>query len=347
MAEELATEVPTEEQAPAAAGQAPTLQLPPRPANGARWATAEELAAVDARAAQEAKEARNAGVMNDILAVTEPAAGVMLPGLQAVAAKLGTGLQPEAIRELEETHPASNVLGQALGYALPAAATMGLGTPEVAGVGAASRLAEALPPNLISRAGAGVAKGLGGGLLAKAAGAAAEGALVSGEQMVNEASLGDPVLNAENIVGHPDVTGKYILDHLLEGTVIGGGLGLGAGLLGAGAEKVGRAVLPLKEGQSVTDYLIGAFRERQGELAIPATAGGRTNATGVVNKKMKQVDYDQMLEMARNIEHHLRSMGSRPDAQLRSRLKKLVKKEIKDVESLSHYMERMRELYGP
>ena len=52
-------------------------------------------------------------------------------------------------------------------------------------------------------------------------------------------------------------------------------------------------------------------------------------------------------EMARNIEHHLRSMGSRPDAQLRSRLKKLVKKEIKDVESLSHYMERMRELYGP
>ena len=29
-------------------------------------------------------------------------------------------------------------------------------------------------------------------------------------------------------------------------------------------------------------------------------------------------------EMAMNIEHHLRSMGSRPDAQLRSRLKKLV-----------------------
>jgi hypothetical protein len=40
-------------------------------------------------------------------------------------------------------------------------------------------------------------------------------------------------------------------------------------------------------------------------------------------------------------------MGSRPDAELRSRLKKLVKKEIKDVESLSHYMEQMRELYGP
>lgn len=52
-------------------------------------------------------------------------------------------------------------------------------------------------------------------------------------------------------------------------------------------------------------------------------------------------------EMARNIELHLRSMGSRPDTGLRSRLKKLVKKEIKDVESLSLYMERMREQYGP
>ena len=52
-------------------------------------------------------------------------------------------------------------------------------------------------------------------------------------------------------------------------------------------------------------------------------------------------------EMARNIEHHLRSVGSRPDAELRSRLKKLVKKEIKDVESLSQYVERMREQYGP
>lgn len=52
-------------------------------------------------------------------------------------------------------------------------------------------------------------------------------------------------------------------------------------------------------------------------------------------------------EMARNIEHHLRSVGSRPDNEIRSRLKKLVKKEIKDVESLSFYVEKMREQYGP
>ncbi len=52
-------------------------------------------------------------------------------------------------------------------------------------------------------------------------------------------------------------------------------------------------------------------------------------------------------EMARIIEQHLRSAGSRPDGEIRSGIKKLVRKEIKDVESLHHYVERMRYLYGP
>jgi len=52
-------------------------------------------------------------------------------------------------------------------------------------------------------------------------------------------------------------------------------------------------------------------------------------------------------EMARIIDQHLRSVGSRPDREIRSRIKMLVRKEIKDVESLHHYMERMRYLYGP
>ena len=51
-------------------------------------------------------------------------------------------------------------------------------------------------------------------------------------------------------------------------------------------------------------------------------------------------------EMCRTIECHLISVGSKPDKEIRSRLKKLVKKEIKDVESLSRYAERMREQYG-
>ncbi len=51
-------------------------------------------------------------------------------------------------------------------------------------------------------------------------------------------------------------------------------------------------------------------------------------------------------EMCKTIEFHLRCVGSRPDKEIRSRLGKLVKKEIKDVESLSRYAEKMREQYG-
>jgi 5S rRNA maturation endonuclease (ribonuclease M5) len=51
-------------------------------------------------------------------------------------------------------------------------------------------------------------------------------------------------------------------------------------------------------------------------------------------------------EMCKTIELHLRSVGSRPDREMRSRLKKLVQKEIKDVESLSQYVQRMRDQYG-
>jgi len=54
---------------------------------------------------------------------------------------------------------------------------------------------------------------------------------------------------------------------------------------------------------------------------------------------------DKGEEMALQIERHLRCSGSRGDMEIRSRLKRLVKKEIKDVESLSRYVERMRELY--
>jgi len=51
-------------------------------------------------------------------------------------------------------------------------------------------------------------------------------------------------------------------------------------------------------------------------------------------------------EMAINIQRHLMCTRSRVDMETRNRLKRLVKKEIKDVESLGVYVERMRELYG-
>lgn len=51
-------------------------------------------------------------------------------------------------------------------------------------------------------------------------------------------------------------------------------------------------------------------------------------------------------EMARIMEQHLLHTPSHVDMEIRERLKRLVRKEIKDVESLSIYVERMREMYG-
>ncbi|NYT01324.1 MAG: topoisomerase [Methanosarcinales archaeon] len=55
---------------------------------------------------------------------------------------------------------------------------------------------------------------------------------------------------------------------------------------------------------------------------------------------------DKGEEMARNLEQHLQWARAHADLEIRSRLKKLVRKEIKDVESLSIYVERVREQYG-
>jgi len=70
-----------------------------------------------------------------------------------------------------------------------------------------------------------------------------------------------------------------------------------------------------------------------------------------VSRKYSQIimltDWDEKgEEMALNIEQHLRSVGSRADMDIRSKLKRLVRKEIKDVESLDFYVERMRTIYG-
>lgn len=51
-------------------------------------------------------------------------------------------------------------------------------------------------------------------------------------------------------------------------------------------------------------------------------------------------------ELAHSMESWLRHTGCTVDTETRRRLKQLVRKEIKDVESLWTYMSRVRELYG-
>ncbi|MBN1323701.1 MAG: toprim domain-containing protein [Methanotrichaceae archaeon] len=59
-------------------------------------------------------------------------------------------------------------------------------------------------------------------------------------------------------------------------------------------------------------------------------------------------DWDrQGEEMARKIQHHLQATSVPADLDIRERLKRLVRKEIKDVESLDNYVRRMREQSGP
>ena len=47
-------------------------------------------------------------------------------------------------------------------------------------------------------------------------------------------------------------------------------------------------------------------------------------------------------ELARKMETYLRSSGARVDLDTRERLKRMVRREIKDVESLSRFVERVR-----
>jgi 5S rRNA maturation endonuclease (ribonuclease M5) len=71
------------------------------------------------------------------------------------------------------------------------------------------------------------------------------------------------------------------------------------------------------------------------------------NAASQYQEIVVLTDWDEKgEEMALLIEQHLRCTQSMANMEIRSRLKRLVKKEIKDVESLGFYVERMRELYG-
>jgi len=47
-------------------------------------------------------------------------------------------------------------------------------------------------------------------------------------------------------------------------------------------------------------------------------------------------------ELARKMERHLQGTGARVDLETRERLKRMVRREIKDVESLSRFVERVR-----
>ena len=73
------------------------------------------------------------------------------------------------------------------------------------------------------------------------------------------------------------------------------------------------------------------------------------NAARAYGKIVILTDWDRTGdELAKKLKQHLRGTGARVDLDTRDRLKRMVRREIKDVESLSRFVERMRvERYPP
>lgn len=76
---------------------------------------------------------------------------------------------------------------------------------------------------------------------------------------------------------------------------------------------------------------------RRSALDLAESAASRFNEIIVLTDWDREGD-----ELAAKIEGHLRCTRAHANLEIRRRLKRLLRKEIKDVESLSRYMERMR-----
>lgn len=124
-------------------------------------------------------------------------------GLRAVLSDAQMG----RVRSDRESHPVVSGGGTLLGAALPAVLSGG----------------SSLPAGLVSSAGTGVAKRLGGGLLARGAGAAVEGSLYGLGQGVSELALDSDPLTAEHAA-------SVLSSNMLLGGVAGGGIGLAGAL---------------------------------------------------------------------------------------------------------------------
>ena len=123
----------------------------------------------------------------------------------------GSGVDPEALREIPARNPASNVAGQVVGALapIPGAAPSLIAK---AGMGASEALLRAIPA-ATSLPGRIAAKSLAQGV-----GGAVEGALFGAGQQLSESTLGDPNFTAQRVAAHIGFSG-----------LLGGGLGAALG----------------------------------------------------------------------------------------------------------------------
>jgi hypothetical protein len=158
--------------------------------------------------------------------------------------------------------------------------TGSVGMALLGGVGGASKLAGGAP-GLFSRAGAGVenlvtrglgAESMGARLLAKAAGAATEGALFEGAAEISRSALRDET-----------ITGEKLVAAMGRGGVLGGGLGLGGALLGEGKSALARMLTRADDGAA-------AAESRAAALTSAEMAGKAESRSSVLSSLDDQLD---------------------------------------------------------
>jgi hypothetical protein len=167
----------------------------------------------------------------------------------ALAGAEKTGLLQEGatdfLKQVREASPTATLAGEITGFMAPVgagAAITNMGAKTAAA--AAAKLAPRVAENIVAKA------------ANKAIGSAVEGALISGQQMVTEASLGDPNEVAE-----------HFISNLATGALWGGAIGGAMPIVGAGAkagrDMVGRGVK--KVSGAVGDTFKDVVFKMQGE----------------------------------------------------------------------------------
>ena len=186
------------------------------------------------------------------------------------------GVPQEWLQGVQEAHPGPSIAGEAAGVVAPLLLTAGAAAPVEAGaLGAVKGAARFTGPALAARVARGVEGAAIGGVEgasvlrqvgARAAGAAAEGALYGAGSALSEDMIGDPNLNAEQIFSH-------MAQGALFGGVAGGALGALEKATGFGLKYGGKKIA--EGATAVRDLAVEhypAIAERLGGEGAGATA---------------------------------------------------------------------------
>lgn len=200
------------------------------------------------------------GALNAAKAFGAAAARTGTFGLSDVALTQSGLVNPETLQQLKERNPASSIAGDIAGIAGSLALGPETAVGRLAGLGKAAESAAArvLPET------AGIASKIVNTAAAKGLGSAVEGLGYGAGNVVTEAALGDPNLNAQSAVAHIGLSG-----------LLGGALG---GVLGAGEIAIPEAVKAANEAlgkikaNPITD-MIGAGYDK-----AAAFVSGKTEA---------------------------------------------------------------------